>query len=138
MGAVETKKGIDWKWLVGISMPVIIVTVAFGWNSIKSWGSNKADEALNNQRLCHKVDSICSDGIDKQKQINEINIEIDDFKETVVDYIERQEKRDIRQQEDVRLLIKIADKTNKKVGAATDLIEEIKDKQEQVNNTLNQ
>ena len=130
MSTVEVKRGFDWKWLIGISVPVIVLLIAFGWNTIKSWGSNKAQDALSNERLCHKVDSICKDGVNKQKQINEINIEIDDFKETMLDYAERQTKMYLDVKESQRLQTKIIKKMDAKVNVAGDLIQELTDKQD--------
>jgi hypothetical protein len=132
------RKPFDWKWFIGISVPVVALLIAFGWNTIKSWGSNKADEALMNERICHKIDSMCIDGIEKQKQINEINIEIDDFKQTMLEYAERQDKMYNEVKEDQRLQKKILKKMDAKLNVAGDLIQELTDKQEQVNNTLNQ
>jgi len=130
MYTVNVKKGFDWKWLIGISVPVIVLLIAFGWNTIKSWGNDKAYNALNNERLCHKVDSICSDGIEKQKQINEINIEIDDFKETMLDYAERQTRMYKEVKENQRLQNKILKKIDGKINVAGDLIQELTDKQD--------
>jgi len=130
MYTMNVRKGFDWKWLIGISVPVIVLLIAFGWNTIKSWGNDKAYNALNNERLCHKVDSICSDGIEKQKQINEINIEIDDFKETMLDYAERQTRMYKEVKENQRLQNKILKKIDGKINVAGDLIQELTDKQD--------
>ena len=137
MYTVNVKKGFDWKWLIGISVPVIVLLIAFGWNTIKSRGNDKAYNALSNERLCHKVDSIYSDGIEKQKQINEINIEIDDFKETMMDYAERQTKMYNEVKENQRLQTKILKKMNAKSNVAEDLIQELIDKQDLQGNNNN-
>jgi hypothetical protein len=137
MYTVNVRKGFDWKWLIGISVPVIVLLIAFGWNTIKSWGNDKAYNALSNERLCHKVDSICSDGIEKQKQINEINIEIDDFKETMLDYAERQTRMYKEVKENQRLQNKILKKIDGKINVAGDLIQELTDKQDLQGNNNN-
>jgi hypothetical protein len=115
--------------VIQISVPVICLLIMFGWTSIKGWGSNKAQDAVDKQMLCHKLDSICKDGIDKDIRDNTQEINIKDFKETMVEYAQRQEIMYLEVKDNQRLQTKILAKMDKKLNVASDLIEELKDKE---------
>jgi len=131
------KSDITRKDVIGWSIVVIIALSSFVWSGINTWGTGKINAAIERADIKHRLDSLCKDGIKKDIRDNTQDIAMKDFQQTVLEYIDKQDKRDAMQQsdtklikDDIRLLIKIADKTDKRVGAANDLIEELKERQE--------
>lgn len=135
------KKKEFWKWVIQVSIPVITLLIMFGYTSIRGWGSNKAQDALDKQSLCYKLDSICKNGVEKDIRDNTQDIEMKDFKETMTDYAQRQEKMYLEVKNNQRTLVNAVEKVCIKVGVATDLIEELKEretaKERVINNNSN-
>lgn len=126
-------KTFDWKWMLSWLTPIVIALVAFIYAFSQKKIQANTDDAISNKMLIHCVDSIKRAGVEKDKRDNEQDLVIKDFKETMIEYAQRQERMYLQVQDEQRLTRKILEKMDRKVGVANDLIEELKEKQEQNN-----
>ena len=127
------KKAFDWKWMLSWLTPIVIALIAFVYALSQRTMQSNTEDAVNSKMLIHCVDSIKKAGVEKDKRDNEQDLVIKDFKETMIEYAQRQERMYLQVQDEQRLTRKILEKMDRKVGAANDLIEELKEKQEQNN-----
>jgi hypothetical protein len=93
-GTVNKQEYKDPSWIkvMGLITPYIIALVAFTYAYINTKGESRVTTAIEQQRLCYKVDSIAKNGIEKDKRVNEMEIVVKDFKITMVEYAQQQNK----------------------------------------------
>lgn len=127
---MKAKSSVTRKDIIGWSLVIIIALSGFIWGAVKTWGANKVDTAIERAEIKHRLDSLCQDGIKKDIRDNTQDIAQKDFQQTVLEYIDKQDKRDARQSEDQRTMIRIMDKVCNEIGVAKDLIEDLEDRQE--------
>ncbi len=117
------KKTVWWKPVIlGVGLTALIGVAGYLTTSFMKSGEVKANEAVWKSNVTTKLESL-------EIRQNTTDIDIKDFKETMIEYAQRQEKMYIEVKDNQRLQTKILEKIDKKVGVAGDLIEELKDRE---------
>lgn len=77
-------------WLKTI--PIVVGILGLGFGIIQTWGNAKSNNTKEITELCGRVKVLEKSDDEKSRRMNEFEIEVDDFKVTMIEYAQKQDK----------------------------------------------